>query len=200
VDSVNPSLIIDVGANVDCRPEFLVQFARLATIFAKGVLGIDSPRVGLLDGTEARIESNPLAQESSELLGKANLNFIGSVTGDEILTGKADVIVTDGFTGNVVIKTIEGLANTIQNLMTVEKALETARHLEGTALVQYSQLTTMVERLDYQEYGGACLLGVNGNIIVAHGRSRAKAIKNAIHLAYKAAQAGVVQAIEEGMG
>jgi glycerol-3-phosphate acyltransferase PlsX len=200
VDSVNPSLIIDVGANVDCRPEFLVQFARLATIFAKGVMGIDSPRVGLLDGTEARIESNPLAQESSELLVKANLNFIGSVTGDEILTGKADVIVTDGFTGNVVIKTIEGLANTVQNLMSVEKALETARHLEGTALVQYSQLTTMVERLDYQEYGGACLLGVNGNIIVAHGRSRAKAIKNAIHLAYKAAQAGVVQAIEEGMG
>jgi glycerol-3-phosphate acyltransferase PlsX len=199
VDSANPALLIDVGANVDCRPEFLVQFAQLATIFARGVLGIDSPRVGLLNGSEERIESNLLAKESSKLLKKTNLNFIGNVGGQEILTGKADVIVTDGFTGNVVIKTVEGLADIVQNLMTADKAFEIARDLEGAALVHYTKLASMVGRLDYQEYGGACLLGINGNIIVAHGRSRAKAIKNAIHLAYKAAEAGVVQAIKEGI-
>jgi phosphate acyltransferase len=199
VDSANPALLIDVGANVDCRPEFLVQFAQLATIFARGVLGIDSPRVGLLNGSEERIESNLLAKESSKLLKKTNLNFIGNIGGQDILTGKADVIVTDGFTGNVVIKTVEGLADIVQNLMTADKAFEIARDLEGAALVHYTKLASMVGRLDYQEYGGACLLGINGNIIVAHGRSRAKAIKNAIHLAYKAAEAGVVQAIKEGI-
>jgi glycerol-3-phosphate acyltransferase PlsX len=199
VDSANPALLIDVGANVDCRPEFLVQFAQLATIFARGVLGIDSPRVGLLNGSEAGIEPNPLARESSQLLKETNLNFIGNVGGHEILMGKADVIVTDGFTGNVVLKTVEGLADIIQNLMTAEKAFDIARDLEGAALVHYAKLASMVGRLDYQEYGGACLLGINGNIVVAHGRSRAKAIKNAIHLAYKAAEAGVVQAIREGV-
>jgi len=199
VDSANPALLIDVGANVDCRPDFLVQFAQLATIFARGVLGIDSPRVGLLNGSEERIESNLLAKESFRLLKKTNLNFVGNVGGQEILTGKADVIVTDGFTGNVVIKTIEGLADTVQNLLTADKAFEIARDLEGAALVHYTKLATMVGRLDYKEYGGACLLGINGNIVVAHGRSRAKAFKNAIHLAYKAAEAGVVQAIRGGM-
>ena len=199
VDSATPALLIDVGANVDCRPEFLVQFAQLATIFARGVLGIESPRVGLLNGSEERIESNLLAKESSQLLRKTNLNFIGNVGGQDILTGRADIIVTDGFTGNVVIKTVEGLADIVQNLLTADKAFEIARDLEGAALVHYAQLASMVGRLDYKEYGGACLLGINGNIVVAHGRSRAKAIKNAIHLAYKAAEAGVVQAIREGM-
>jgi len=199
VDSINPALLIDVGANVDCRPEFLVQFAQLATIFARSVLGIDSPRVGLLSGNQARLESNPLARESSQLLEDTSLNFIGNIDGQEILTGKAEVIVTDGFTGNVVLKTVEGLADIIQNLLNAEKAFDIARDLEGAALVHYTKLASMVGRLDYQEYGGACLLGINGNIIVAHGRSRAKAIKNAIHLAYKAAEAGVVKAIKEGM-
>jgi glycerol-3-phosphate acyltransferase PlsX len=199
VDSTNPALLIDVGANVDCRPEFLVQFGQLAAIFARGVLGIESPRVGLLNGSEAGIEPNPLAKDSARLLEDTNLNFIGSVGGNEILTGKADVVVTDGFIGNVVLKTIEGLADTIQTLLTADKAFEVTRDLEGAALVHYAKLASLVERLDYQEYGGACLLGVNGNIIVAHGRSRARAIKNAIHLAYKASEAGVVQAIREGM-
>jgi glycerol-3-phosphate acyltransferase PlsX len=199
VDSVNPALLIDVGANVDCRPEFLVQFAQMATFFARGVLGIDSPRVGLLNGGEESIESNLLAKESFQLLKKTDLDFIGNVGGQEILTGKVDVIVTDGFTGNVVLKTVEGLADTVQNMLTADKAFEIARDLEGAALVHYTKLATMVGRLDYKEYGGACLLGINGNIIIAHGRSRAKAIKSAIHLAYKVAEASVVQAIREGM-
>ncbi len=199
VGAANAVLLIDVGANVDCRPEFLVQFAQLGTFFAKSVLSIDSPRVGLLNGSEERIEANLLAKESCQLLKKTNLNFIGNVGGQEILTGKADVIVTDGFTGNVVLKTIEGLGDIVKNLLSAEQAFKISSDLRDTALVQYTQLACMVERMDYKEYGGACLLGMDGNIIVAHGRSQAKAIKNAIHLAHRAAQTGMVQAIREGM-
>lgn len=199
IDSASTALLIDVGANVDCRPEFLVQFAQLGDFFARSVLGIDAPRVGLLNGNEERIEANILASESYQLLEKTDLNFIGNVGGQDILTGKADVIVTDGFTGNVVLKTIEGLGDIVQNLMSAEQAFKISSDLRGTALVHYSQLACMVERMDYKEYGGACLLGIDGNIIVAHGRSQAKAIKNAIHLAHRAEQTGVVKAIKEGM-
>ena len=199
VDAASTALLIDVGANVDCRPEFLVQFAQLGDFFAKSVLGIELPRVGLLNGSDDRIEANLLAKESYELLEKTGLNFIGSVGGQDILTGKADVIVTDGFTGNVVLKTIEGLGDIFQNLMSAEQAFKISTDLRGTALVRYSELACMVERMDYKEYGGACLLGIDGNIIVAHGRSQAKAIKNAIHLAHRAAQTGVVKVIKEGM-
>ncbi|UCH51745.1 MAG: phosphate acyltransferase PlsX [Chloroflexota bacterium] len=199
IDASNTALLIDVGANVDCRPEFLVQFAQLGDFFAKSVLGIEAPRVGLLNGSDERIEANLLAKESYELLEKTDLNFIGSVGGQDILMGKADVIVTDGFTGNVVLKTIEGLGDIFQNLMSPEQAIKISTDLRGTALVHYSQLACMVERMDYKEYGGACLLGIDGNIIVAHGRSQAKAIKNAIRLAHRAAQTGVVKVIKEGM-
>ena len=199
VDTASTALLIDVGANVDCRPEFLVQFAQLGDFFARSVLGINSPRVGLLNGSDERIEANILAKESYELLEKTDLNFVGSIGGQDILTGKADVIVTDGFTGNVVLKTIEGLGDIFQNLMSAEQAFKISTELRGTALVYYSKLACMVEQMDYKDYGGACLLGIDGNIIVAHGRSQAKAIKNAIHLAYRAAQTGVVQAIREGM-
>ncbi len=199
IDAVNMSLLIDVGANVDCRPDFLVQFAQLGDFFARSVLGIDSPRVGLLNGSDERIETSILARESYQLLEKTDLNFIGNVGGQDVFTRKADVIVTDGFTGNVVLKTIEGLGDVVQNLMSAEQAFKISSDLRGIALVQYSQLACMLERMDYKEYGGACLLGIDGNIIVAHGRSQAKAIKNAIHLAYRAAQTGVVQAIKEGM-
>jgi len=199
IDAASTALLIDVGANVDCRPEFLFQFAQLGDFFAKSVLGIEAPRVGLLNGSDERIEANILAKESYELLEKTGLNFIGSVGGQDILTGKADVIVTDGFTGNVVLKTIEGLGDIFQNLMSAEQAFKISAELRGIALVQYSKLACMVERMDYKEYGGACLLGIDGNIIVAHGRSQAKAIKNAIHLAHRAAQTGVVEVIKEGM-
>jgi glycerol-3-phosphate acyltransferase PlsX len=199
VDATNTALLIDVGANVDCRPEFLVQFARLGSFFARRVLGIESPRIGLLNVSGGRIEANLLTRESHELLIKSGLNFVGDVGGQEILTGKADVIVTDGFTGNVVLKTIEGLGGVVQNLMTAEQAYKISSDLRGAALVHYAEFAATVERMDYKEYGGACLLGIDGNIIVAHGRSQAKAIKNAIHLGYRAAQTGVVEAIKEGM-
>ncbi len=199
IDAAKPFLLIDMGANVDCRPEFLVQFAQLATFFAKVVFCIDSPQVGLLNSSEVGVDANLLAKESYHLLKKTDLNFIGNVGGQEILQGKADVIVTDGFTGNIVLKTIEGLGDMLHNLLGAERDFEIGSYLRDTALVHYTQLALMVRQTDYKEYGGACLLGVHGNIVVAHGRSQAAAIKNAIHLAHKAAQTGVVQAIRDGM-
>jgi glycerol-3-phosphate acyltransferase PlsX len=199
IDAANTTLLIDVGANVDCRPEFLVQFAQLGDFFAKSVLGIKTPRIGLLNVGRERIETSHLAIETHRLLEKTDLNFIGDVGGNELVAGKADVIVTDGFTGNVVLKTIEGLGDIVQNLMTPEQAFKISSDLRGAALVHYTQLAGLFERMDYKEYGGACLLGINGNIIVAHGRSQAKAIRNAIHLAYQTVQTGLVEAIREGM-
>ena len=199
IDAAKTALLLDVGANVDCRPEFLVQFAQLGNFFARSVLGIASPRIGVLNSSQERIEANMLARESYQLLEKTSLNFVGYVRGDEILTGKADVIVTDGFTGNVVLKTVEGLGDIVQNLMTTEQTFKISSDLRGAALVRYTQLAGLMERMDYKECGGAFLLGIDGNIIVAHGRSQAKAIKNAIHLAYRAVQTGLVSAIKEGM-
>ena len=179
-----PFLLIDAGANADCRPDYLVQFAHMGTIYAKNILGISSPRVGLLSNGEESNKGNRLIQESHKLLKKANLNFIGNVEGQAISKGTADVIVTDGFTGNIVLKTLEGLGDTFHSLLgQVGEALSNAYRLHGRLLLQIVGLGSWTKRMDYREYGGACLLGVNGNVVIAHGRSQAKAIKNAIGLA-----------------
>ena len=196
INAANPVILIDAEANVDCQPGYLVQFAELGTIFAKRFLGIEIPRVGLLNNGEEEIKGNLLVKESHQLLKKTNINFIGNVEGQEILKGKADVIVTDGFTGNIVLKTIEGFGDTFQDLLRGGQSLKIDQHLEGPALVHYVDLTSMVKRADYKEYGGACLLGVNGNVVVAHGRSKAKAVKNAIHLAHHTAETRVIEAIK----
>jgi glycerol-3-phosphate acyltransferase PlsX len=193
-----PTLIIDGGVNVNCRPIFLVQFAQLGNILAKQVLDINSPRVGLLNVGEEELKGNTLAREAYQLMKKTNLNFIGNIEGFDIMQGKADVIVTDGFTGNVLIKTIEGYSQVIQSLLELAQAAKIDRYLTGAALARYVQLTSAVKNLDYREVGGACLLGLEGNIVIAHGRSRAKAIKSAIYLAYHAARQGIVEAIKNG--
>jgi len=186
-----PALLIDAGANADCRPSYLLQFAQLGSIYAKRVLDIDSPRVGLLSTGEEETKGNRLIQESYKLLQKANLNFIGNVEGQDLSKRKADVIVTDGFTGNIVIKTIEGLSDTF--LSSMRQVGQTF----SSALLRDIGLGSLARRIDYQEYGGACLLGVNGNVIIAHGRSQAKAIKNAIGLAKRTADQGIWQIIKE---
>jgi glycerol-3-phosphate acyltransferase PlsX len=197
-NTASPVLLIDAGANVDCKPSYLVQFAQLGSTFAEWIFGISSPQVGLLNNGEEEIKGNLLARDSYQLLKKTDLNFIGNIEGQEILKGKADVIVTDGFTGNIVLKTIEGFGDTFQSLLGIGQSFRVDHHLQGSALVHYVDLTSMVNRMDYKEYGGACLLGINGNIIVAHGRSRAKAIKNAIHLAYRSTETRIVEAIKNG--
>jgi len=191
-------LLIDAGANVDCRPDHLVQFAQLGTMYANQVLGISSPRVGLLSNGEEETKGNRLVQESHQLLKKANLNFIGNVEGQDIPRRIADVIVTDGFTGNIVIKTLEGLGDTIQNLLRhVGHTVTSTYRVQGRLLLHLVGLGSAAKNIDYREYGGACLLGVNGNIIIAHGRSQARAIKNAIGLAKLTAERGIAPIVEE---
>ncbi|MFC1904592.1 phosphate acyltransferase PlsX [Chloroflexota bacterium] len=193
-----PTFLIDAGANVDCRPEHLVWFAHLGSICVREILGISSPRVGLLSNGEEETKGNRLIQESHQLLKKTNLNFIGNIEGHDILRKKADVIVTDGFTGNVVIKTIEGMSeNWLHSLGQAGQVFSKAYSLPARALRRDIGMDSWAKRLDYREYGGACLLGVNGNVIIAHGRSRDKAIKNAIGLAKKTAERDIAQMIKE---
>ncbi|MFC2067527.1 phosphate acyltransferase PlsX [Chloroflexota bacterium] len=184
-----PSFLIDAGANVDCRPEHLVWFAHLGDLYVNHILGIESPRVGLLCNGGEEGKGTKLIRESYKLLKKTKLNFIGNIEGQDILKRAAEVIVTDGFTGNIVLKTIEGMSDTwLYSLVHAGQIFAKAYRLPLQALHRDIGMKSWAKRLDYQEYGGACLLGTNGNIIMAHGRSRSKAIKNAIGLAKKTAE------------
>ncbi len=197
ISAAAPVLLIDAGANADCRPNHLVQFAQLGTIYTKEILGITSPRVALLNNGEEETKGNRLVQESYSFLKKTNLNFIGNIESQNISRGVTDVIVTDGFTGNIVLKTLEGLGDTFLKLRDVGQALSTAYNLHGRAFLLDVGLGSLVKRIDYREYGGACLLGVNGNIIIAHGRSQAKAIRNSIGLAKQSVELGISQLLKE---
>ena len=201
LDSISslPALIVDAGANVDCRPEHLVQFANLGAAYSKNILGISSPRVGLLSNGGEATKGNRLVQESYRLLKKEdNLNFIGNIEGQDILKRTVDVIVTDGFTGNILIKTIEGLSdNFLVSMRQMGHVFSSAYRLRGRDLLRDIGLGSWAKRMDYTEYGGACLLGINGTVIIAHGRSQAKAIKNAIGLAKETVERSVSQIIRE---
>ena len=198
INAVVPVLLIDAGANTDCRPKHLVQFAQLGSTYIREIFGISSPSVGLLNNGEEETKGNRLAQESYQLLKQTKLNFIGNVEGQDISTGKANVIVTDGFTGNIVLKTVEGLSTTwLYSLGQVGQIFSKAYSLSSRASDRGIGMDSWSKRLDYREYGGSYLLGVNGNIIKAHGRSRAKAIKNAIGLAKQTVERGICEKIKE---
>ena len=193
-----PILLIDAGANVDCRPEHLVWFAHLGALYVSRILGIASPRVGLLSNGEEETKGNDLIKKSHKLLKKTNLNFIGNMEGQDILKEVADVIVTDGFTGNIVLKTIEGISDTwLYSLSQAGQLFAKAYSLPLRVLHRDMGMGAWTQKLDYREYGGACLLGVKGNIIIAHGRSRATAIKNAIVLAKQTAERDIAKVIRE---
>jgi glycerol-3-phosphate acyltransferase PlsX len=198
ITPTTPTLLIDAGANADCRPSHLVQFAHIGTTYVKHLLGISSPSVRLLSNGEEETKGNRLVQESHTLLKKSNLNFIGNIEGQDMTKKNTDVIVTDGFTGNIVLKTIEGLGDTLQTLVRqTGHIVSAASHLQGRTLLQDIGLGSWVKRVDYREYGGACLLGVNGVVIVSHGRSQAKAIKNAIGLAKRTVEQDICQKLKE---
>ncbi len=197
ISAIAPTLLIDSGANADCRPTHLVQFAQLGTTYAREIFGIDCPRVGLLNNGEEETKGNPLAKESYQLLKETKLNFIGNIEGQDISKEKTDIIVTDGFTGNIVLKTIEGLGEAFLRLRRAGQILSRAYHVQGRALVRDAGLGSLIKRMDYREHGGACLLGVDGNIIIAHGRSQSTAIKNAISLAKQTVERGICQKIKE---
>ncbi len=194
-----PVLLIDAGANVDCRPEHLVWFAHLGNLYVSQILGISSPRIGLLSNGEEETKGNKLIKESHKLLKNTKLNFVGNMEGHDTLKGVAEVIVTDGFTGNIVLKTIEGISDTwLYSLSQAGQVFAKAYSLPLRVLHRDMGMGSWTQRLDYSEYGGACLLGVNGNIIIAHGRSQSRAIKNAIGLAKQTAEHNISQIIKEG--
>lgn len=176
-----PLVMMDVGANVDCRPQHLFQFGVMAAAFSKTRFGIDNPSIGLLSIGEEGGKGNLLVKGAHEMFRASSLNFIGNVEGREIFQGDVDVIVCDGFVGNVCLKVSEGLAETMQSMLRDEMAKSTrARMGYWLAKPAFANFKT---RVDYAEYGGAPLLGLNGVGIVCHGRSSAKAIKNAIKVA-----------------
>jgi glycerol-3-phosphate acyltransferase PlsX len=171
----HPAVLLDAGANVECRPQHLLQFAIMGGVYARVALGAERPRIGLLSIGEEETKGNELTREAHRLLKAAPINFIGNVEGREIYSGVADVIVCDGFTGNVVLKTSEGLVEALESVL--------GEKLSGV--------------FDYSEYGGAPLLGVAGLAIVGHGRSSSKAVRNAIAMAYRFATGGFIHRVEQ---
>jgi phosphate acyltransferase len=194
----SPAVLLDAGANVECRPQHLLQFAMMGAFYARLVHGVDNPRVGLLSIGEEEGKGNELTREAHRLLKASSLHFIGNVDGREIYSGVADVVVCDGFTGNIVLKTSEGLVETVEALLGDE--------LQGTFSSQVGYLLSkrafrrFRRRVDYSEYGGAALLGVAGLMIVGHGRSSARAVRNAVAMAYRFATGDFIARLEQGIG
>jgi len=193
----HPVLLLDVGANADCKPGFLVQFAQMGSVYMERIFGVERPRIGLLSNGEEENKGNQLVRESHMLLKETSLNFIGNVEGNDVVTGKADVVVTDGFTGNVMIKEGEGLGELV--LHSLQRTLARRPYLKIAAFLLKPVLHNATRGLDYTEHGGAPLLGVNGNVIIAHGKSDAKAIRNAIFMAKKTVEQGVLEAMRQGI-
>jgi phosphate acyltransferase len=174
-------VLLDAGANVDCKPENLLEFAHMGDAYFRAMFNTPSPRIALLSIGEEDTKGNELTKESFKLLKAARINFIGNIEGKDVFSGKADVIVCDGFIGNIVLKTSEGLADTIIKMLKFEIANIKTGKL-GYLMIKPA-LRNFKKRTDYDEYGGAPLLGINGTCIISHGRSSAKAIKHAIRVA-----------------
>lgn len=191
------AVLVDAGANVDCRPSHLLHFALLGSVYAERALGVVRPRVGLLSNGEEEGKGNELTREARTLLvGQPNLNFVGNVEGNHVFEGAVDVIVCDGFVGNVLLKGAEGITRLVLTLLSAEAKNvvdETSRNALLEALLRLRQ------RVDYAEFGGAPLLGVNGVAFIAHGRSDQKAFASGIQAAAHAARSGYVEAVREAL-
>jgi len=193
-----PSLLLDVGANVDCDPDNLVQFAVMGHMYAKNVLKIHSPRVGLLSIGEEDGKGNSLTRDTLPLLrALTTLNFTGNVEGRDLFNGHGDVAVCDGFVGNVALKSIEGTAQLLS--ASLRQSLKSTVTSQVGALLSRKAFAEFKKRLDYSEYGGAVLLGVRGVCIIGHGSSNEKAIMNGIRVAAEFAQAEVNSGIESAL-
>jgi glycerol-3-phosphate acyltransferase PlsX len=190
-----PSVLIDSGANADARPEHLLQFAYMGAIFAEEILGIARPTVRLLSIGEEPEKGNQLTLEAHELLAASDLRFEGNTESRELLSGAADVVVCDGFTGNVVLKLMEGTIKTILNALK-EETLRSRRGKVGGLLIR-GAARGLRDRLDPDTYGGAYLLGLNGLAVIAHGNSPSRAIANAIGLAALGVEHDVVGRLAE---
>ncbi|RMF79170.1 MAG: phosphate acyltransferase PlsX [Nitrospirae bacterium] len=189
------TLVLDVGANVECRPHHLVQFAVMGSRYAELALGVPRPRVGLLSIGEEEGKGGRRVAEGHRSLAEAGVNFVGNVEGRDIFTGDVDVVVCDGFTGNVVLKVAEGVGEFIVGAL--REAARRSPVYGAGLLMAKGAFRDLKRRVDYAEYGGAPLLGVAGPVLIGHGRSSARAIRNAIRAAHAYATAGVVAAIAE---
>ncbi|MBN2705071.1 MAG: phosphate acyltransferase PlsX [Deltaproteobacteria bacterium] len=176
----DPVTILDVGGNVDCSPLHLAQFAIMGSVYAQRVLDRNHPKIGLLSNGEEEGKGNELTRATHELLKNSPLNYLGAVEGRDIFPGEVDVIVCDGFVGNIVLKTAEGLALAMTTILREELSANPLRKLG--AWICRNGLRRLKQRVDYAEYGGAPLLGINGNCFIAHGSSCRKALKNGIRL------------------
>jgi len=192
------TLILDVGANVECKPQHLREFAVMGHFYAQIVFGIEHPRIGLLSIGEEEGKGNDLTKEVFHVLKETGLNFIGNAEGRDVYNGNVDVIVCDGFTGNVVLKVSESLAEMIQKMLREEMTSSFTRKIG--ALLAKRAFDDMKRRTDYSEYGGAPLLGVKGGCIVCHGRSSSKAIKNAVRVAASFLENRIDEKIQEKIG
>jgi glycerol-3-phosphate acyltransferase PlsX len=195
------AMLLDVGANVDCKPQNLEQFAVMGDIYFRAMFGkrhgMVGPRVGLLSIGEEEVKGNELTREAFQLLKQLPLNFVGNVEGRDLYNGQVDVIVADGFVGNVALKISEGVANLVRT--TLKESLKATITRQVGALLSRSAFTDFKKRLDHTEYGGAPLLGVKGACIITHGSSNANAIKNAVRVAAEFAERGIDDSIERGL-
>ncbi len=192
-----PTYFLDVGANVDCRPDFLVQFASMGSVYAERILGRPQPKVGLLSNGEEETKGDERVREAHERLRRARLNFVGNLEPKDVLAGAADVVVADGFLGNVAIKMAEATAELLFSVLREEIPRSVAGKLGG--LLIRSQVGRIRRRLDWREFGGAPLLGIDGVVVVAHGRSDARAVENAVWVAAQAVEVNLVGKIREAL-
>lgn len=190
-------ILVDVGANADSKPEWLEQFALMGKIYAKSALGLDDPGVGILSNGEEEGKGNELIRESSELIAKLPLRFVGNIEPKDLLSGTADVVVSDGFVGNILIKSMEATSRLVSDLIRQEIMASTVTKIGG-ALAKPA-FDRVRKQTDPFEVGGAPLLGVNGVVIIGHGRSNDRAIKNAIGQARKAVSGQVIASITRGL-
>ncbi|MCJ7524758.1 MAG: phosphate acyltransferase PlsX [Candidatus Aminicenantes bacterium] len=192
------SLLVDVGANTDSKPHNLVQFALMGKVYLESIYGIENPRIALMNIGEEEVKGNELTKITHNLLKQMEINFIGNVEGRDVYIGEADLIVTDGFTGNVALKISEGVVEVMLSMLKREIMSNIFSKI-GFFFLKKS-LNRIKKKLDYAEYGGALLLGVNGIVIIGHGGSNAKAIKNAISLSYKFVSERVLEKISLEIG
>lgn len=187
------TLVLDVGANVDCKPEHLFQFAIMGEAYVKDILGIKRPKIGLLSNGEEATKGNEITKEAYEHLSKLDA-FIGNVEGSDIFNNSVNVVVCDGFVGNVVLKTSEGVADSITKI--IKQNIKRSPVAIAGAVLMKKVFKILKKQVDYAEYGGAPLIGINGCAIVSHGKSNAKAIKNAIFQAISFAGSNINEDIE----
>ena len=199
VPGSTPTILLDAGANAECQPEWLLQFAQMGTVFARTRYGIEAPRVGLLSIGEEASKGTPLVKEThalldaSDALGSAGGTFVGNVEGRDVMTPGVDVVVTDGFTGNVVLKTLEGGMRTLVGA--IFEAFGTSPETQAASEVLVPALLPLYATLDPDNTGGAMLLGVDGLCLISHGSSSATAVVNAVRVAKELHDAGIVESL-----